>query len=99
MKYISRTVWTLSLISLFTDMASEMLYPIIPIYLKSIGMYAGFQSICTMIASTLAGLIWYAFDANTAFIITELATILVILYFLIFIESKPNNRLLPTPNL
>ena len=94
MKYISRTVWTLSLISLFTDMASEMLYPIMPIYLKSIGMYAGFQSICTM-----AGLIWYAFDANTAFIITGLATILVILYFLIFIESKPNNRLLPTPNL
>tara|TARA_R110002050_G_scaffold95306_1_gene198379 strand:- start:48041 stop:48199 length:159 start_codon:yes stop_codon:yes gene_type:complete len=52
-----------------------------------------------MIASILAGLIWYAFDANTAFIITGLATILVILYFLIFIESKPNNRLLPTPNL
>ena len=37
MKGISRTVWVLSLVSLFTDTASEMLYPIMPIYLKSIG--------------------------------------------------------------
>lgn len=37
MKPITRTVWILSLVSLFTDMASEMLYPIMPIYLKSIG--------------------------------------------------------------
>ena len=37
MKYITRTVWVLSLVSLFTDAASEMLYPIMPIYLKSIG--------------------------------------------------------------
>ena len=37
MKGISRTVWVLSLVSLFTDTASEMLYPVMPIYLKSIG--------------------------------------------------------------
>ncbi|MFZ1679196.1 MAG: MFS transporter [Saprospiraceae bacterium] len=37
MKYITRTIWILSLVSLFTDMASEMLYPVMPIYLKSIG--------------------------------------------------------------
>ncbi|HZV68988.1 MAG TPA: MFS transporter [Saprospiraceae bacterium] len=37
MKYLTRTIWILSLISLFTDMASEMLYPVMPIYLKSIG--------------------------------------------------------------
>jgi MFS family permease len=36
MKY-SKTIWLLSLVSLFTDMASEMLYPIMPIYLKHIG--------------------------------------------------------------
>jgi MFS family permease len=36
-KIISKTVWTLSLVSLFTDMASEMLYPIMPIFLKQIG--------------------------------------------------------------
>ncbi|MEP6792724.1 MAG: MFS transporter [Saprospiraceae bacterium] len=37
MKYLTRTIWILSLVSLFTDMASEMLYPVMPIYLKSIG--------------------------------------------------------------
>ncbi len=37
MKYITRTIWILSLVSLFTDMASEMLYPVMPIYLKTIG--------------------------------------------------------------
>jgi MFS family permease len=37
MRIITRTVWILSLVSLFADIASEMLYPIIPIYLKEIG--------------------------------------------------------------
>ncbi|HTA82181.1 MAG TPA: MFS transporter [Bacteroidia bacterium] len=37
MKAITRTIWILSLVSLFNDIASEMLLPIMPIYLKSIG--------------------------------------------------------------
>ncbi len=36
-KIINRTVLVLSLVSLFADIASEMLYPIIPVYLKEIG--------------------------------------------------------------
>lgn len=36
-KIITRPIWILSLVSLFTDVASEMLYPIMPVYLKSIG--------------------------------------------------------------
>jgi len=36
-RYLTRTIWILSLVSLFTDIASEMLYPVMPIYLKSIG--------------------------------------------------------------
>jgi MFS family permease len=36
-KIINRTVWILSLVSLFADVASEMLYPIVPVYLKEIG--------------------------------------------------------------
>jgi MFS family permease len=36
-KVINRTVIILSLVSLFADVASEMLYPIIPVYLKEIG--------------------------------------------------------------
>jgi MFS family permease len=37
MRIITRTVLILSLVSLFADIASEMLYPIIPVYLKEIG--------------------------------------------------------------
>lgn len=37
MKIITRTVWILSIVSMFADIASEMLYPIVPVYLDSIG--------------------------------------------------------------
>ncbi len=37
MRIISRTVLILSVVSLFADMASEMLYPVTPVYLKEIG--------------------------------------------------------------
>lgn len=56
MKYITRTVWILSLISLFTDMASEMLYPVMPIYLKSIGFSVLYIGILEGFAEAVAGL-------------------------------------------
>ncbi|NQV78719.1 MAG: MFS transporter [Lutibacter sp.] len=56
MKYITRTVWILSLISLFTDTASEMLYPIMPIYLKSIGFSIVLIGVLEGIAEAVAGL-------------------------------------------
>ena len=37
MKIITRTIWVLSLVSMLADMASEMLYPVIPVYLREIG--------------------------------------------------------------
>ena len=37
MRIITKTILILSLVSLFADVASEMLYPIIPVYLKEIG--------------------------------------------------------------
>lgn len=37
MKIINRTVLVLSIVSLLADVASEMLYPVIPVYLKEIG--------------------------------------------------------------
>jgi sugar phosphate permease len=37
MRIITRTVLILSVVSLFADIASEMLYPVIPAYLKEIG--------------------------------------------------------------
>lgn len=36
-KYITKAVLLVSLVSLFTDVASEMLYPVMPVYLRSIG--------------------------------------------------------------
>lgn len=55
MKYITRSIWILSLISLFTDMASEMLYPIMPIYLKSIGFSVVLIGVLEGIAEATAG--------------------------------------------
>lgn len=56
MKYLTRTIWILSLISLLTDIASEMLYPIMPIYLKSIGFSVLLIGILEGIAEATAGL-------------------------------------------
>ncbi len=56
MKYITRTIWTLSLVSLFTDTASEMLYPIMPIYLKTIGLSVVLIGILEGVAEATAGL-------------------------------------------
>ncbi|MDB5227927.1 MAG: transporter [Bacteroidota bacterium] len=56
MKYITRTVWVLSFISLFTDIASEMLYPVMPIYLKSIGFSIVLIGILEGVAEAIAGL-------------------------------------------
>jgi MFS family permease len=56
MKYITRTIWILSLISLFTDTASEMLYPIMPVYLESIGFSVVLIGILEGIAEATAGL-------------------------------------------
>ena len=56
MKSITRTVWVLSLVSLFTDTASEMLYPIMPIYLKTIGFSVVLIGILEGIAEATAGL-------------------------------------------
>ncbi|MEO5581940.1 MAG: MFS transporter [Saprospiraceae bacterium] len=56
MKYITRTVWILSLVSLFTDTASEMLYPIMPIYLKTIGFSIVLIGVLEGVAEAVAGL-------------------------------------------
>jgi MFS family permease len=47
----------------------------------AIGTYTGFQSICTMIASSLAGLIWYDFSPKATFFVASGATVIVVIYF------------------
>ena len=53
---ITRNIWILSLVSLFTDVASEMLYPVMPVYLKSIGYSIIFIGVLEGFAEATAGL-------------------------------------------
>lgn len=55
-RLITRTVWLLSLVSLFTDMASEMLYPVMPLYLREIGFSMVAIGILEGVAEAVAGL-------------------------------------------
>ena len=54
-KIISTPVLLLSIVSLFTDMASEMLYPIMPIFLQSIGYSVLLIGIIEGVAEAVAG--------------------------------------------
>lgn len=53
---ITRNVRILALVSLFTDVASEMLYPVMPVYLKSIGFSIVFIGVLEGFAEATAGL-------------------------------------------
>jgi MFS family permease len=53
---ITKTIWMLSLVSLFTDMASEMLYPVMPVFLQQIGFSVLFIGVLEGIAEAVAGL-------------------------------------------
>jgi MFS family permease len=55
-KIINRTVLILSLVSLFADVASEMLYPVIPVYLKEIGFSVLLIGILEGVANFTSGL-------------------------------------------
>jgi MFS family permease len=56
MRIITRIVWLLSIVSFFTDIASEMLYPIMPLYLQSINFSIMLIGILEGIAEAVAGL-------------------------------------------
>ena len=55
-KIITRNILVLSFVSLFTDVASEMLYPVMPIYLKTIGFSIILIGILEGFAEATAGL-------------------------------------------
>lgn len=56
MKIITRTIWILSLVSMLADMASEMLYPVIPVYLKEIGFSVVLIGLMEGLAELVIGL-------------------------------------------
>ena len=55
-KIITKTIWLLSFVSLFTDVAGEMLYPVTPLYLKKIGFSVLLIGILEGVAEAVAGL-------------------------------------------
>ena len=55
-RIITRSIWILSFVSLFTDFASEMLYPIMPLYLREIGFSIILIGALEGIAEAVAGL-------------------------------------------
>jgi hypothetical protein len=82
LKTITRKVWILSLISLFTDTASEMLYPVMPIFLKSIGFSVILIGILEGITEATAGLCKY----------TSGLTVGVIVYFLVMVKTAIHHK-------
>ncbi len=55
-RILTRSIWILSLVSLFTDVASEMLYPIMPLYLREIGFSIILIGTLEGFAEAIAGL-------------------------------------------
>lgn len=47
---------------------------------KALGMFAGFQSICALFASSLTGLLWYRFGSATALLATALIAVAVLVW-------------------
>jgi MFS family permease len=56
MRVITRTILILSLVSLFADIASEMLYPVMPFYLKEIGFTVFWIGVLEGIVNFTAGI-------------------------------------------
>ena len=56
MRIISRAVLVLSFVSLFADIASEMLYPVIPVYLREIGFSVFLIGMLEGVAEFTAGI-------------------------------------------
>jgi MFS family permease len=55
-KILTQTILVVSAVSFFTDIASEMLYPIMPVYLRSIGFTVLLIGILEGVAEATAGL-------------------------------------------
>jgi len=55
-KFLTKAIILLSFVSLFTDVASEMLYPIMPVFLKSIGFSVILIGVLEGLAEATAGI-------------------------------------------
>lgn len=57
----------------------------------AIGTFTGFQSICTMVASSLAGLLWFKFGASVTFMLSAVTTAIALI-MVAGVPQKPNAR-------
>ncbi len=55
----------------------------------AIGFYTSCQSLCTLLASTIAGLLWSRWGSMATFGLSAFVTLLVIIYFLFFKTQNP----------
>jgi MFS family permease len=53
----------------------------------AIGTYTAFQSICTMIASSVAGFLWYSYGSDFTFIFSGSVALIIVVYFSVFVHS------------
>ncbi|MBI5859100.1 MAG: MFS transporter [Sphingobacteriales bacterium] len=54
----------------------------------AIGFYTSCESICTLLASIIAGILWSAFGSTSTFIVTSAVTLIVCIYFLLKTKDK-----------
>lgn len=93
-RYITKTVWLLSAISLFADLASEMLYPVLPAFLDGIGMTAAGIGLLEGAAALVAGFgkAWFGSLSDQL----QRRNLFVLLGYGLSAVAKPVMGLLPT---
>lgn len=57
----------------------------------ALGFYSGLNSIFSLMASSLAGFIWFTFDPKVMFLYSAAGTILVIIYLIIVFRKKDHS--------
>lgn len=62
-KFVTRNILLLSLVSFFTDIASEMVYPIIPLYLAAMAVPVAYIGLIEGVANAVTGLAqgWFGY--------------------------------------
>jgi len=63
----------------------------------AIGTFTGFQSICTLVASSLTGWLWSRYGAGTAFFLTAFIALAVLFYLLLAIPKPPDTLKIQEP--
>lgn len=54
----------------------------------ALGLFASGQSICSLLASSLTGLVWTLFNSSVPFYLTEAATAGVVIYLWLFVPES-----------